>query len=286
MDPDTTDALRAYVPPSFVFASFGLYELGAVFVILLTNARYARPSLVYTTSCISFVLVLAYVSLQLATLDHRTRMANAALPSPKIKRFNLAVYVLLPLAQTSVNVLTLSMIRALFSPQGLYYRSMCVLAVISALFYVATSCFGLYLIPPWFTQAFVLAIAGNTIAETTFVVLCSIGFLKKLSKGLSVRLSALVYDVITKHNGQRFVALIILRISKMIGELVTAGGYTSPILFSFNYAQAWLLALELAAIVSFGLESTKRIVRDHSIVAKRLVSASSAVSAASAPMHG
>ncbi|KAI8923749.1 hypothetical protein BC831DRAFT_469484 [Entophlyctis helioformis] len=127
-----------------------------------------------------------------------------------------------------------------------------------------------------------------TISESALSISCCIGFLKKLSKGLSVNFAVLVYDIITKHNGQRFIVIILLRLVKVGMLTAVISAPTGPAAQSFNCKSrshvpfhaaqpltrptdihSWLFGLEIAALTSFSFEATKRMVNEHGMQSKR-----------------
>ncbi|KAI8923751.1 hypothetical protein BC831DRAFT_469488 [Entophlyctis helioformis] len=271
---DTPDPARASIPLSFAFCFFGLYESSTAVMMLVTHLKTLRLTRLTARPCSRLLLALAM-------LDHRSRMTDARAMSQYIMRISYGVNALIPLTELGLCYMSLAMVQALYNPKGKFYLAVRILAVFTILFDITVGSMGAYLVymnnVATRTYLTVFGLFGMlaTVSESAMSISCCAGFLRKLAKGLRVSFFMLIYELITKHNGQRFIMIIILR-SVKVGMLVAVIGFsTSAAANSFNFIHSWLFGLEIAALVSFGFNTAKEMLSQHSLANRKRTTLSS-----------
>ncbi|KAI8923753.1 hypothetical protein BC831DRAFT_513955 [Entophlyctis helioformis] len=267
-----TETSRAYIIPAAAFCFFGVYECGAALLIIASSVRSAKLTLLTFISIFTALAALALASCDAAFLDYRVRTANfGPVLTPTMTMLFYFIYGLVPVVEAGLCYICVTLVGTIFNPNDVFYRSVRALAVLVIAADSTHAILGIYFNyshtvgTSMYLSAMVWISLIASIFESALSISCCVGFLQRLSKGLRVKFYVLIYDLITKHNGQRLLVVILLRALKTVVVLIGLASSPGIVSVSFNYLHAWLFPLELAGLMTFAFEAAKQMLTDYSL---------------------
>ena len=265
---------NAFLTPAAMFCGMGLYELLSSLQFMLLRVRQWKTPLI-RLGFATWLFMLVYLSFYIMFVDWR--ISYYPVSDAWYRQRFICLLVSGGLASVSLWSMMLLRIRMFFSSRSTVFVAVALLGAATIIFTLLFAIAATYLTiigqggVTTATKGDVLAdkcisllAALSHVSQAFFSTVCSLTFLRAVSRSVGLSSTAFISDMFAKYEGMRFCMIILVCLFTTSCQIYNAIiGPNNYIVYVSYYTDAWLFPLELYTFLTTSFVSAKSIVVEH-----------------------